>query len=188
MRTLFLCYLVGLAVNAEKIPELASFPYVNLERYSGLWHEIARLPNSCETHCVESTLEYHLTSDGSVDVTHHCTKSNGYKRSAQGFMKIKNAPHNSRLATNFVPKWLRWTGLGWSDYWVIDLDPNYKYAVVSEPDREYLWILSRTPTLERSTYDGLIKKLEDLHFNLSHLIVSNAQNSKQPEREASLFR
>ena len=185
MRTILLCCLLTLAVGAEKIPELATVPYVDLERYSGLWYEIARLPNSFETNCVQSMAEYGMDDSGQLNVLNTCTKANGYRRSAKGIIRVENAPENSRLKVNFVPKWLRWAGIGWGNYWIIDLDKDYQYAVVSEPEREYLWILSRTPYMQKSTYDSLIKKLEGLHFNLSHLIVSNVQNSKPPALIAS---
>lgn len=186
MRTLFLCYLLGLTAGAEQIPGLTAVSSVDLQRYSGLWYEVARLPNSFETNCVQSIAEYGTDDSGQLNVQNTCIKANGYKRSARGIIRVENAPENSRLKVNFVPKWLRWIGLGWGNYWIIDLDKDYQHAIVSEPEREYLWILSRTPTLQTSTYDRLIKKLEDLHFDLSHLIVSNAQSSEQPAREASL--
>ncbi|MEI6805377.1 MAG: lipocalin family protein [Myxococcaceae bacterium] len=162
---------------AERIPDLQPIVYVDLVRYSGFWYEIARLPNSFETNCVQSTAEYTLKNE-KIEVLNRCSKANGFKKSAKGIIRIENAPHNSQLKVNFVPRWLRWTGLGWGDYWIIELDNDYQYAVVSEPNREYLWILSRTPFMKKETYDSLIKKLENMHFRLSHLIVSGEIVSK----------
>ena len=185
MRIIFLCCLWSFVVLAEEIPNLVTVPDVNLERYTGLWYEIARLPNSFETNCVQSIAEYSISDHGNFKVVNTCTKANGHKRSAKGVIRIENTPHNSQLKVNFVPKWLRWTQLGWGDYWIIDLDKDYQYSVVSEPEREYLWILSRTPYMQKLTYDHLIKKLEGMHFNLSHLIVSSAQNLEPPVLSAS---
>ena len=172
MKTIFLCCLWAAIPLAAKIPELRAIPYVDLARYSGLWYEIARLPNSFETNCVQSTAEYALRLDGRIDVTNHCIKASGYKRSARGVIRIENTPHNSQFKVNFAPSWLHWIGLGWENYWIIDLDNSYQYVIVSEPNRDYLWILSRTPSMSKSVYDSLIAKLESLHFHLSHLIVS----------------
>lgn len=185
MRTIFFCCLWTTLAFSEKIPELTTVSNVNLERYSGLWYEIARLPNSFETNCIQSMAEYSIGDDGHFNVLNTCIKANAHKRSAKGIIRVENTPDNSKLKVNFIPKWLRWSGLGWGDYWIIDLDPDYQYTVISEPNRDYLWILNRAPQMPKSTYDRLTKKLEGLHFNLSHLIVSSAQNSEPPALTAS---
>ena len=87
MKTLFLCCFLATATFAEKIPELRAIPYVDLARYSGLWYEIARLPNSFETHCVQSTAEYNLRLDGQVNVINRCVKANGHKRAYRSYKR-----------------------------------------------------------------------------------------------------
>jgi lipocalin len=69
-----------------------------------------------------------------------------------GIARVEDHVTHAKLKVNFVPSWLRWTGIGNGDYWIIDLDKDYTYAVVSEPTRKYLWILSRTPTMSQATY------------------------------------
>lgn len=165
---------------------------VDLKQYVGVWHEIARLPNSYETNCAHNTAEYTLSEDGLLAVLNRCVKTNGHTREVKGIARVENPPNNSKLSVNFVPNWLSWSGLGWEDYWIIDLDKNYQFAVISEPHQDYLWIFSRTPSMKKQTYDTIIAKLKSLHFHLSHLIVSGEivstpQNSKPPVLEASLF-
>lgn len=160
--------------NSEPTP-VAS---VDLKRYMGLWHEIARLPNAFEANCIQSTSQYTLTENGDVHFLNSCLKANGREKQAKAMGQVSNAPSNSKLKINFAPKWLQWTGFGSTEHWIIDLGKNYEYAVVSEPGKRYLWILSRSPVLEKQTYDSIISKLKGLHFDLSHLVVNERQISK----------
>lgn len=172
--SLFFCVMT---LSSNQSP-LATVPYVDPVRYMGTWYEIARLPNSFEVNCIHSTADYTLKSDGTIEVVNTCCKANGCERGAHGVATISNAPHNSQLKVNFVPKWLRWTGLGWGNYWIIDLGTNYEYSVVSEPNRDYLWILSRTPNMDNAQYQIILNNLRNLHFDLSRLIKTGEVASK----------
>lgn len=152
--------------------ELTAFTRVDLNRYVGKWHEIARLPMKHQEGCVKSQAEYALEKDGTISVTNSCTLNNGDSKVAKGIARVQDKQSNAKLKVNFVPAWLRWLGIGWGDYWIIDLDPDYNYAVVSEPSRTYLWILSRSPNMKKSLYDGIIARLKEKDFDLSKLIVS----------------
>jgi apolipoprotein D and lipocalin family protein len=57
----------------------------------------------------------------------------------------------------------------WGDYWILDLGPDYEYAVVGHPSRDYLWILSRTPTLDEATYEGILIRVEEMGYPLDRL-------------------
>ena len=57
----------------------------------------------------------------------------------------------------------------WGDYWVVELDQGYRLAAVSEPSRKYLWVLSRTPTVDAAAYRDLLKRLEAKGFDLTKL-------------------
>ena len=172
MKIFLLSFFYSLFLFSESRQPISPVSFVDLKRYTGLWHEIARLPNSTETNCVHATAEYTLNSNGFLGILQRCTKANGYTREAKGVARIDNAPENSRFSTNFVPHWLSWIGLGWEEQWIIDLDPNYQVAVISDPNRDYLWIFSRTGSIDKTTYDIIISKLHAQHFKLSHLIVS----------------
>jgi apolipoprotein D and lipocalin family protein len=74
-----------------------------------------------------------------------------------------------KLQVRFAPGWLSFLPMVWGDYWVIDLDPDYQLAAVSEPKREYLWILSRTPTVPRQAYAALLDRLARQGFDLERL-------------------
>lgn len=172
MKILLFFSLCIFALLAQSFQKLVPVSNVDLKQYSGLWYEIARLPNAYETNCARNTAEYTLKQDGFLGILNRCTKANGHTRESKGIARVNNSPGNSILSTNFVPHWLRWTRLGWEDYWIIDLDQNYQFAVVSEPNQDYLWIFSRKESIDKTTYDMIIAKLRAQHFNLSHLIVS----------------
>ena len=172
MKILLLNFFYACFLFSHTSKNLTPVSSVDLKRYTGLWHEIARLPNSTETNCIHTTAEYTLKPNGFLGILKRCTKANGYIRESKGIARIDNAPKNSRFSTNFVPDWLSWIGLGWEEQWIIDLDPNYQVAVLSDPNRDYLWIFSRTGLIEQTTYDLILSKLQAQHFKLSHLIVS----------------
>lgn len=148
---------------------------VDLQKFMGLWHEVARLPHSFERSCIQITSEYTLKKDGKINITNRCIKENGHKRSAHGEVKIVDKTNNAKMEVEFAPDWLKWSGIGKEDYWIIDIDPQYKWAVISEPNRDFLWILSRMPVLDSKIYDNIINKLENWDFDLSHLVVSKRQ-------------
>ena len=76
---------------------------------------------------------------------------------------------SSKLEVRFAPAWLSFLPMVWGDYWVIDLDPSYQLVAVSEPKREYLWILSRSPKVDPAAYDALLARLSGQGFDLQRL-------------------
>jgi apolipoprotein D and lipocalin family protein len=137
---------------------------VDLARYSGRWYEIARLPNRFEKKCADSvTATYTLRSDGKVDVVNRCRKANGEYTSAKGKAKVVDKKTNAKLKVTFF-----WPFYG--DYWILDLGPNYEYAVVGAPNRKYLWILSRTPQIDEQLYQRLLSDMETRGFATDRMI------------------
>jgi apolipoprotein D and lipocalin family protein len=162
----------GLSASPRSMKPLETVPQVDLQRYLGQWYEIARLPNSFQKFCVQSTAEYAMREDGQISVTNRCSQEDGALDEAVGVAQIRDVATNAKLRVSFLPSWLRWTGIGWGKYWIIDLDSHYQFAVVSEPNREYLWILNRQPQMKREIYNGIVVKLRAMDFDLSKLIVS----------------
>ncbi|GGF21173.1 lipocalin family protein [Hymenobacter cavernae] len=142
-------------------------PHVDLKRYMGVWYEIARLPARFEKNCEHVTASYRLRPDGKVDVFNTCHKGdvNGPADTVKGVARVVDKQTNAKLKVSFF-----WPFEG--DYWILELDPNYRFAVVGEPSRKYLWVLSRTPQLERSIRDRLIAKAHDLGFPVENLIFT----------------
>ena len=123
---------------------------VDLERYAGLWYEVAKIPNRFQKQCARgTTAEYTLREDGRISVVNRCFKNDGSLDDANGVAKVIDTSTNAKLEVSFV-SFLGWRPF-WGDYWVIGLDENYEWVVVGTPDRKYGWVLARTPTLDEST-------------------------------------
>ena len=145
-------------------PPLAVVDHVDVSRYLGKWYEIARYPHSFEENCYAVTADYKLLDDGSIRVTNRCREGglDGKLKEAVGKAYIADSQTNAKLEVTFF-----WPFYG--DYWIIDLAEDYQYAVVSEPDRQYLWILSRAPTMDTPLYEQLTAKLKNNGYDLSLL-------------------
>ncbi|HSD47272.1 MAG TPA: lipocalin family protein [Pyrinomonadaceae bacterium] len=156
-------WLAGTAADGRK-DELEVVPAVDLSRYVGDWYEIARLPNRFQKKCADSvTANYTLRSDGNIKVVNRCRKPSGEFTTATGKAKIVDKNTNAKLKVTFF-----WPFYG--KYWILDLDPNYQYAVVGEPGRDYLWILSRTPQIDETLYQQLLAKMQARGFDTTRMI------------------
>jgi len=127
---------------------------VDLNRYLGMWYEIASYPSWFQKGCTGSTAEYSLLSDGKIQVINRC-----HKDSLEGPLKVsKGKAEVADTATNAKLKvWFFWPFKG--NYWIIELDDDYQYVVVGEPSRKYLWVLSRTPTMDEAIYQEILGRL-----------------------------
>ena len=156
------CWVSPLAAGAQAAEPAAlqSIERLDLPRYLGTWYEVARFPNRFQKQCVaDSRAEYQITPEGAVRVVNQCRLADGRVEKAVGQARQIGAADSPRLQVRFAPAWLSFIPAVWGDYWVIDLDESYQLAAVSEPRREYLWVLSRTPSVPTSLYEGLLKRL-----------------------------
>lgn len=162
--------LVGCSTAAEKYAPLATVESVDLQRYAGTWHEIARIPNRFQRDCAsDTTATYTALGGGRVEVVNRCRRDDGSEMAVTGLAEVVDARTNARLKVSFLPPWLRWTGIGRGDYWVLNLSPDYRIAVVGEPSRSYLWILARTPTLPADQLDALLPKIRAAGYDPARL-------------------
>lgn len=164
---------LGLALSAPvSAAEVRSVETLDISRYAGEWHEIARLPMFFQRKCTgEITAQYMLRDDGLIGVRNRCRNEDGEYDMVDGIAR-RDAEHPGRLEVRFAPDWLAWLPLTWADYWVIALDPEYQWAMVGEPGREYLWILSRTPDMPRERFEALKAQAAAMGYDLEPLIVS----------------
>jgi apolipoprotein D and lipocalin family protein len=102
-------------------------------------------------------------------VTNRCKKADGSIDEAVGEARQIGNATSPKLQVRFAPEWLALIPWVWGNYWVIDLDPTYQLVAVSEPKREYLWVLSRTPTVSKAAYDALLARLKAQGFELERL-------------------
>ena len=162
---------VDQAVAVAAAP-LATVQAIDLERYAGRWHEIARLPNWFERSCASDlSATYGVRTDGTIDVTNACTRIDGTRDSSVGLARVVGP---GRLEVRFAPSWLGWLPFVWGDYWVIDLDREYRHVLIGTPNREYLWILGREPVLPDAVVDDLLQKARDLGFPVERVVRSAA--------------
>ena len=165
--------LLALATLAQPVraADVVAVDHVDLTRYAGEWHEIARLPMFFQRHCASAvTAQYTLREDGLIGVHNRCRDKAGEPIDADGVARV-DPQHPGELEVRFAPDWLSWLPLTWADYWVIALDPDYQWAMVGEPGREYLWILSRSPDMDRATFDALKARAAAMGYDLDPLIV-----------------
>jgi apolipoprotein D and lipocalin family protein len=142
---------------------LESVPNVDLSRYTGRWYEIARYPNRFERKCNSNvTASYTLSSDGKISVVNSCTTREGKRTQSHGWAKVVDQKNRSKIKVTFF-----WPFFG--DYWIIDLSPNYEYAVVGEPSRKYLWILSRTAEMDDKLYAEIAGRLAAKGYDATKL-------------------
>jgi apolipoprotein D and lipocalin family protein len=161
----------SLATDAVAAAPVTSVPALDMGRYAGQWHEIAHLPVSFQKKCVgDITATYSLRAEGRISVHNACRTADGDRIAADGVARAVEG-HPGRLQVRFVPDWLSWVPLVWADYWVIALDPDYQWALVGEPDRKYLWVLSRSPRMDAALLDTLKGKAEAMGYDLAPLRV-----------------
>jgi apolipoprotein D and lipocalin family protein len=162
---------------ARAAAPLPVVPQVDLDRYAGQWHEIARYPNFFERMCARDvTANYTRNADGTIKVVNACRKDDGSTQSAEGLARVVGP---AKLEVRFAPAWLGFLPFVWGDYWVIDLAPDYSHAVIGEPSREYLWILARDPRMDDATYSRITKGLAAFGYDPAKLV-----RNPTPERAA----
>ena len=160
-----LLQLSACATVPEPRTPLVVVPYVDYERYMGTWYEIARFPHSFEQGCVATTATYRLVKDeGYFEVVNRCHEKtvDGPLREVVGKVWTQDPPIQAKLKISFFSPFA-------GDYWIIDLAEDYRYAVVSAPDRDLLWILSRTPQLAPTDRERILEHVRRQGLDVSRL-------------------
>ena len=139
---------------------------LDINRYQGLWHQVAFIPNSFQKKCVSSvTAEYTLTERNKIKVVNRCLEEDGEVSVAEGRARINpKYGESSKLQVTFV-KIFRWIWPFGGDYWVLDIDEDYQKVIVGHPKRKYLWILSRKAELSNRTLIQLRNKIKTTGYD-----------------------
>ncbi|WP_299822414.1 lipocalin family protein [uncultured Pontibacter sp.] len=150
--------------RSKKHAPLETVPYVDLRKYKGRWYEIAALPQRFQKGCHCVYAEYTPHPEGYVEVYNYCRKNgpDGKVKDIKGKAYPVEGSSNSKLEVQFF-----WPFKG--DYWVLELDPDYQHVLVGTPDRESLWILSRTPTLDDAVYNLMVQQAKSKGFQVEQL-------------------
>ncbi len=180
---LFLCAIATLA-NGQVGPNgsqkatgaLSTIAALDVPRFMGTWFEIARYPNWFQKKCVSDTKAvYRQLPDGTLQVVNRCITEGAKESEVVGAARQMGDATAPKLEVRFAPAWLSFLPAVWGDYWVIDLDPEYRLVAVSEPKRQYLWILSRTPKVNQKVYEELLARLEKKGFDIHKLEITRQQ-------------
>jgi apolipoprotein D and lipocalin family protein len=157
--------LVALLACRSPAAPLQVVDEIDLDRYLGHWYEIASFPQRFQAGCVATSASYSRRDDGRIRVENVCREGrfDGELRRIEGLARVADpAGSQARLEVQFF-----WPFHG--DYWVIELDPAYRWAVVGHPSRRYLWILARERSLEPALYDDLLRRIASHGYDVSRL-------------------
>jgi apolipoprotein D and lipocalin family protein len=144
-------------------PPLDTAPNVDLTRFQGKWYEIASLPRDTQANCYGTTAFYSRMSDGAFEFVHQCNvdSTGGWLKTVTMTATVPDQSNPAQLALDVGG----FTGA----YWILEVGPNYEYAVVGHPSRSFLWILSRTPTLDTATTHAILDRAQGNRFDTSKL-------------------
>lgn len=163
---------VGKVAFAESRAVLQTVSHVDLRRYVGRWYEIARYPTRFEKDCASDVAAtYTQLSGGKIEVLNECRKADGHAKRSKGTARVVDKSTNAKLKVTFF-----WPFSG--NYWIIGLAPDYSYAIVGEPDRKYLWVLSRSSQLTESVYEQIVTRVRELGYDPS-LLMKTTQSGPE---------
>lgn len=166
-----LVLMVSGCAGMDRKDTLPTVPSVDLNRYTGTWYEIARLPMWFQRHCIDSKATYSRREDGMIGVRNECLTDAGEHDHIEGLARVVDPQTNARLTVVFDNFFARlFSSSRDGNYWILGLDPEYRTAMVGTPDRRYLWILSRTPQLDETLYQQFVEQAQQLGFPVSSLI------------------
>lgn len=131
---------------------------VDLARYTGRWYEVASLPNRFQAQCLADTQARYRAVDGDIEVTNRCRRADGSVESITGVAKVVAGSANAKLRVSFFRPF-------YGDYWVLALAPDYRWALVGEPGRQFGWVLSRTPQLAPADLEAALVRAEALGYS-----------------------
>ena len=166
----FIIFLLFFTISCAHNQPLNVVSKVDLKRYTGTWFEIASYPTSFQQGCIGTKATYSLRDDGDIDVLNQCYKKGftGDITSAKGKAWVVDKDTNAKLKVSFL-----WPF--WGSYWIIDLGRDYEYAVVGDPSRKYLWILSRTPQMDDVLYYEILGSITQKGYDTSKLMKTRQE-------------
>ena len=168
--------IAGTVADMTTKPDVQTIATLDTTRYMGTWYEIAKFPNRFQKQCVSNTSAvYTLRADNTIEVVNRCLTPTGDVSQATGQARPTGGPNTPKLQVRFAPAWLSFLPWVWGNYWVIDLDTDYQLVAVSEPTRDYLWILSRQKTVPDTALKALIQRLQKQGFDTNKLELSKQQ-------------
>ena len=162
-----------LSVSAcDADPKVASS--LDLECFQGRWYEIARIPRDYDAACHDTVADYRLTRPGALELTHRCHlgSTTGPLSQFRAPATVDDPAVQAKLSLQI--------GLYRGDYWVLEVGPDYDYAVIGHPSLTMLWVLSRKPTLDPGTYRELVEHAQREGFATASLRMTPQSGTTSP--------
>lgn len=183
LRPIAALLLAGLAgsCSSEPEPPLAVVSGFDVQRYLGEWHQVAAIPAWFQEDCTaNTTARYALAEEGLIAVLNACETADGAPKQADARARFLGPASEGRLEVTFVDLLGFWVWWAAGDYWIIGLDPGYRWSVVGQPSRRYAWILARTPSLADGTLAEIAGILEHAGYDACRLVMT------APDRQGRL--
>lgn len=144
---------------------------VELDKYLGVWYEVARKPMYFQNKCDRDvSATYTLNENGNIAVDNRCYAQDGKLNQSSGEAFVQNAPFNSKLKVSFLPESIRWLPVGRGDYWILKIADDYQIVLVGEPKRKYMWVLSRSAQPDPAVVKEYLDYAQSVGFDLSDII------------------
>lgn len=144
---------------------------VELDKYLGVWYEVARKPMYFQKKCDRDvSATYTLNENGNIGVDNRCYAQDGKLNQSSGEAFVQNAPFNSKLKVSFLPESIRWLPVGRGDYWILKIADDYQTVLVGEPKRKYMWVLSRSAQPDPAVVKEYLDYAQSVGFDLSDII------------------
>ena len=144
---------------------------VELDKYLGVWYEVARKPMYFQNKCDRDvSATYTLNENGNIAVDNRCYAQDVKLNQSSGEAFVQNAPFNSKLKVSFLPESIRWLPVGRGDYWILKIADDYQTVLVGEPKRKYMWVLSRSAQPDPAVVKEYLDYAQSVGFDLSDII------------------
>lgn len=182
--------LIGIAAAATLValgaasagPPVRSVDSFQPDRYAGMWYELARIPNALQARCVgDVTATYRPLDDGALAVVQRCREAGDRFSVLVGrAMPLPGDPSGARMKLSFMPAWLRWLPSAQDHHWVVFVDREYHYAVVSDPERRSMHLLSRSPEADAGALAPILLRLKAQRYPVERLVATPQRQHRQP--------
>jgi apolipoprotein D and lipocalin family protein len=146
--------------NDTSSPAMPVVANVDVARYLGTWHQVSWIPNSFQGDCASDTKATYTLDGADLRVQNQCKDVNGKTTEAIGIAKIVEGSNNAKLRVSFFRPF-------YGNYWVLALDPDYKWVLVGEPKRKFGWVLARDNKLDDATLNQILDRAVALGYDRS---------------------
>lgn len=173
MKKLTYVLLILLNLSCARASYVTTVDKVDLSLYVGKWFEVAAIPQIFQSKCIaNTTAEYSFAEQNLIQVINSCDTQNGYREVAEGRAMVVDNGSNSKLKVTFVNLFNSWIFPLGGNYWIVDLAPDYSYALIGDPKAKYAWILSRKPVLDINIYKNSEIKYKSLGYDTCEILTS----------------